>query len=128
MECYEALESSLGELQLWFRPHFNRRLERRVVSVQSPKSPTRDNFGTPLWESREKVPFECGSHGETQKDSHRCRLVTEKSGFERNAKPYTAYRVVFCKMAYAVMDMCNSNSFMKHDVSVSTTANCSQRR
>jgi hypothetical protein len=25
-------------------------------------------------------------------------------------------------MAYAVMDMCNSNSFMKHDVSVSATA------
>jgi hypothetical protein len=56
------------------------------------------------------------------KDSHRCRLVTEKSGFERNAKPCTAYRVVFRKMACAVMDMGNSNSFMKHDVSVSATA------
>jgi hypothetical protein len=55
------------------------------------------------------------------KDSHQCRLVAKKSGFEQNAKPCTVYRVVFCKMACAVMDMCNSNSFMKHDVSVSAT-------
>jgi hypothetical protein len=32
------------------------------MSVQSPGSSTRDNFGTPPWESREKVPFGCGSH------------------------------------------------------------------
>jgi hypothetical protein len=36
------------------------------MSVQSPRSPTRDNFKTPPWESREKVPFECGSRGVTQ--------------------------------------------------------------
>jgi len=33
------------------------------MSVQSPGSPTRDNFGTPPWVSREKVPFGCGSCG-----------------------------------------------------------------
>jgi hypothetical protein len=49
MECDGALESSWGELQLWFRPHSNRRSELGVVSVQSPESPTRDNFRTPPW-------------------------------------------------------------------------------
>ncbi len=37
------------------------------MSVQSLDSPTRDSFGTPLWESREKVPFGCGSRRVTQK-------------------------------------------------------------
>jgi hypothetical protein len=67
MECYGALERSRGELQLCFRPHFNRRLKPGVVSVQSIESPTQDSFGTPPWESREKVPFGCGSHGVTQR-------------------------------------------------------------
>jgi len=67
MECDGALKSSRGELQLWFRPHSNRRLEPGVVSVQSPGSPTRDNFGTPTWESREKEPFGCSSRGELQR-------------------------------------------------------------
>ncbi len=66
-ECDRALESSQGELQLWFRPHSNRRLEPGDMSSQSSKSPTRDSFKTPLWESREKVPFGCGSHGITQR-------------------------------------------------------------
>jgi len=62
-----ALESSRGELQLWFRPHSDRRLEPKDMSVQSPGSSTRDSCGTPPWESREKVPFGCGSHGVTQR-------------------------------------------------------------
>jgi len=37
------------------------------MSAQSLKSPDRNNFGTPLWESREKVPFECKCGGETQR-------------------------------------------------------------
>ncbi|CAM6044183.1 unnamed protein product [Sphagnum compactum] len=67
MESDGALKSSQGGLQLWFRPRSNRRLEPRVVSVQSPGSPTLDSFGTPPWESREKMPFGCGSHGVTQR-------------------------------------------------------------
>jgi hypothetical protein len=63
----KALESYRRELQLWFRPHSNRRLEPGDMSVQSPGSPTRDNFGIPPWESREKVPFGCGSRGITQR-------------------------------------------------------------
>jgi hypothetical protein len=66
INCYGELESSWGELQLWFKPHSNQRSEPGVVSVQSPRSPTRDNFGTPPWESRENVPFGCSSRGELQ--------------------------------------------------------------
>jgi hypothetical protein len=67
IECDGALESSRGELQLWFRPHSNRRSEPRVVSVQSPGSPTRDSFGTPPWDSWENVSFGCSSRGELQR-------------------------------------------------------------
>jgi len=62
-----ALERSQGELQLWFRPHSNRRLEPGDMSSQSPGSPIRDSFGTPPWESWENVPFGCGSYGATQR-------------------------------------------------------------
>jgi hypothetical protein len=62
-----VLESSRGELQLWFRPHSNRRLEPRDMSSQSPRSPTRDSFGTPPWEFREKMSFGCNLGGELQK-------------------------------------------------------------
>jgi hypothetical protein len=37
------------------------------MSAQSPGSPTLDSFRTPPWESREKVPFGCGSRGVTQR-------------------------------------------------------------
>jgi len=66
-ECDEALESSRGELQLWFRLHSNRKSELGDVNVQSPGSSTRDSVKTPPWESREKVPFGCGSCGVTQR-------------------------------------------------------------
>jgi len=60
------LKSSQRELQDFFRPHPNQRSEQEVMDAQSPKSPTRDNFGTPLWESREKVPFGCSPREELQ--------------------------------------------------------------
>jgi len=37
------------------------------MSVQSPGSPNRDYFRTPLWESREKEPFGCKSCEELQR-------------------------------------------------------------
>jgi len=37
------------------------------MNAQSPGSSNGDSFGTPLWESREKVPFGCKCGGETQK-------------------------------------------------------------
>jgi len=62
-----ALNSSQRKLQDCFRPHPNRRSEQDVMDAQSPGSPTRDNFGTPPWESREKVSFECSLRGELQR-------------------------------------------------------------
>jgi len=70
-ECNMALESSQGELQLWFRPHSNRRSKPGDMNAQSPGSSTRNSFGTSLWESREKVLFECGSRGVTQRILYR---------------------------------------------------------
>jgi hypothetical protein len=37
------------------------------MTSQSPGSPNRDNFGTPLWESRDKKPFGCGCDRVTQR-------------------------------------------------------------
>jgi hypothetical protein len=37
------------------------------MDAQSPGSANQDNFGTPIWESREKVPFGCSLGGELQK-------------------------------------------------------------
>jgi hypothetical protein len=37
------------------------------MNPQSPKSPNRDSFGTPLWESQEKVPFGCKCGRKTQR-------------------------------------------------------------
>ncbi len=61
-----ALESSQGELQLWFGPRPNHILQSGDMSSQSPRTPTRDSFGTPPWESREKEPFGCSLDGELQ--------------------------------------------------------------
>jgi hypothetical protein len=65
-ECNTALESSRLELQHWFRPRPDRRLGREAMTVQSPGSPNRDSFGTPLWESRDKKPFGCRLRRVTQ--------------------------------------------------------------
>jgi hypothetical protein len=37
------------------------------MNVQNPESPNRNNFGTPLWESREKEPFGCRCDRELQR-------------------------------------------------------------
>jgi hypothetical protein len=43
-ECDMVLESSRQELQLWFKARLDPSLRRRAMSVQSPGTPTRDNF------------------------------------------------------------------------------------
>ncbi len=67
VECNTTLKSFQGELQVCFRPCPNRRLGREVMNAQSPGSPNRDSFGTPLWESREKVSFGCKCGGVMQR-------------------------------------------------------------
>ncbi len=68
-----ALESSRGELQDWFKTRPDQRSGQEVMMTQSPRSPNRDNFGTPLWESRDKQPLECGRGGATQRILYRGR-------------------------------------------------------
>jgi hypothetical protein len=62
-----ALESSRGELQVWFKPRPGRRLGREVMMAQSPMNPNQDNFGTALWESRDKKALGRGRGGATQR-------------------------------------------------------------
>jgi len=66
-ECDMVLESFQRELQDYFRPHPNWRSEQEVMDAQSPGNPTQDSFGTPPWESREKMLFGCSLCGVTQK-------------------------------------------------------------
>jgi len=67
VKCDTPVESSRGDLQLWFKPRLDPSSGREVMNAQSPRSLNRNNFGTPLWESREKEPFGCGCHGATQR-------------------------------------------------------------
>jgi hypothetical protein len=67
VECDTPLKSSQGELQVRIRPCPNRRSKWEVMNAQSPRSPNRDNFKTPLWESRDKEPFGRGRGGATQR-------------------------------------------------------------
>jgi hypothetical protein len=65
--CDMALESSRGELQLWFKPRLDSNSGREVMIAQSPGSPNWESFGTPPWESREKEPFGCSLRAELQR-------------------------------------------------------------
>jgi hypothetical protein len=67
VKCDTSLENSRQELQVCFRPHPNSRFEKRVTSPQSVKSPNRDSFGTPPWESWDKKPFGCRCREEAQR-------------------------------------------------------------
>jgi hypothetical protein len=67
VKCDTPLKRSQGELQVCFIPRPNQRSKREVMNAQSPRSPNRDNFGTPFWESREKLSFRCKCSGELQK-------------------------------------------------------------
>jgi hypothetical protein len=67
LESDMALKSSQRELQLWFRCHLDWTLQSGDMSFQSSWTPTRDNFGTPTWESWNKEPFGCSLCGVTQR-------------------------------------------------------------
>jgi hypothetical protein len=47
--CHILLESSWRGLQLFFKPHHNRRFARQVMCLQSRGSPNCGNFRTPKW-------------------------------------------------------------------------------
>jgi hypothetical protein len=67
VECDTPLKSSQRELQVCFWPHPNWRSEQEAMNAQSPESRNQDSFGTPLWESREKMSFRCKCGTEAQR-------------------------------------------------------------
>jgi hypothetical protein len=64
--CDILLKSSRWGLQLCFEPHCDQRSAQEIMHPQSRRSRDWCNFGTPSWESRDKKPFGCGSHGKAQ--------------------------------------------------------------
>jgi hypothetical protein len=78
VDCNTPLESSSGELQVFFRPHPNQRFEQRVMNSQSSRSPNRDSFGTFPWKSWEKVSFRCSAAGKCKEN-----YMREGGGFPR---------------------------------------------
>ncbi len=66
--CDKPLESYRRKLQLCFKPHLNERSTHKVMGPQSRGSLNFGNFGTPLWKSRDKMPFGfgCEPRGEAQ--------------------------------------------------------------
>jgi hypothetical protein len=74
--CNIPLKSSWWGLQLCFRPHCNRRFAQEVMCLQSCRSPSWCNFGTPSCESWDKKPFGCGPM-----ERHRVYYKGEGAGF-----------------------------------------------
>jgi hypothetical protein len=77
---------SWQELQVYFKLHPNRRFGQRVMTPQSGKSPNRDNFETPPWESHDKKPFRCRCRGDTLPTPQRTQMWAQvgNSGRRRN--------------------------------------------
>jgi hypothetical protein len=59
-DVQHIVESSQRGLQLFFKPHFNRRSIEKVMGPQSRGSPNFGNFGTPTWESQTKCHLDAG--------------------------------------------------------------------
>jgi hypothetical protein len=60
-ECDMALESSRGELQLWFKPRCNRTLQSRVMISQSPGTPNGTISGLQLGSPKKKSHMDVAS-------------------------------------------------------------------
>ncbi len=52
--CNTSLKSFWWRPQLCFRPHLDQRSTHKVIAPQSCENPNFGNFGTPIWESRDK--------------------------------------------------------------------------
>ncbi len=62
--CDIPLESSQQRLQFCFKLHLNQRSSHKVMGPQNHRNPNLGNFGTPIWESWDKMSFGCGPRGE----------------------------------------------------------------
>ncbi len=61
VKCDTPLESSWGELQVFFRPHLNWRSKQKLMNSQSPGNSNWDSFETPPWESKKKSHSDIGA-------------------------------------------------------------------
>ncbi len=61
---FPCMERSRWRLQLCFRPHLKWSYTHKVMGPLSYESLNFGNFGTPIWESRDKMSFGCGPRGE----------------------------------------------------------------
>jgi hypothetical protein len=73
-----ALESSQGELQVWFRPHLDRKLGREIMIAQSLGSPNREFRDSTLGVSGKKCHSNVASAGERKE-----YYMGEGDGFPR---------------------------------------------
>jgi hypothetical protein len=73
MACDIPLESSWRGLQLCFRLHLDSKSARKVMRLQSRGSPNLGDFGTPIWESRNKSHLDVGP-------VERCRVYHKRGG------------------------------------------------
>ncbi len=64
--CHIPSECSRWGLQLCIRLHFNQRFAHKIMRPQSRGNPNFGNFGTPIWESWDKMSFGCGPCEEAQ--------------------------------------------------------------
>jgi hypothetical protein len=64
--CNTPLKSSRRGLQLRFKRHPDQRFAQEVIVLRSCEIFNLSDFETPIWESRDKKPFRCYSHGEVQ--------------------------------------------------------------
>jgi hypothetical protein len=64
--CDISFKNFRWGLQLCFKLHLIQMSTHKVIGPQSCGSPSCGNFGTPTWESRDKMSFECWSHGQAQ--------------------------------------------------------------
>jgi hypothetical protein len=62
--CNVLLKIFQQGLQLCLRSHLNQRSARKVMDPQSRENPSCENFGTPIWESQDKMTFGCWSCGQ----------------------------------------------------------------
>jgi hypothetical protein len=58
--CNIPLERSKRGLQLFFKPYLNQRSAHKIMGPQNLRSSNFGNFGTPTWESKDKMQLGVG--------------------------------------------------------------------
>jgi hypothetical protein len=74
--CDILLENFPWGIKFGFKPHLNLRFAHKVMGPQNCRSPNFGNFGTPTWESWDKMTFGCWSVAR-----HRVYYKGEGGGF-----------------------------------------------